>query len=283
MTPNQTCFEIYGWELGGDDHPTLDDPLWRRWRRIRCHGGWGVAADAWDGSQKKTERWAICVELLKITQKYLNFLKGFDLGLSPKRRWSLEKGNTSDFPWFPVDGAQAVVVGGECLSVCCREDASQHDSYCWSLKIHWFHITLPFFLHFISFWFQLKMSLTWADRLLRSFSSSSPYDKRVKTQLVADVPGMPRHIGYGTSRWLSWKTATDMRSEVKEISEKTSGLSLHSLKRGNLPVLPCKTRVFWLSGSRWSVWCPMTTMWSTKLVRWKPGWVRWMQPPQKRW
>lgn len=128
---------------------------------------------------------------------------------------------------------------------------------------------------------QLKMSLTWADRLLRSFSSSSPYDKRVKTQLVADVPGMPRHISYGTSRWLSWKTATDMRSEVKEISEKTSGLSLHSLKRGNLPVLPCKTRVFWLSGSRWSVWCPMTTMWSTKLVRWKPGWVRWMQPPQK--
>ena len=33
--------------------------------------------------KKKTERWAICVELLKITQKYLRMtlLKGFDLGL----------------------------------------------------------------------------------------------------------------------------------------------------------------------------------------------------------
>jgi len=108
-----------------------------------------------------------------------------------------------------------------------REDASQHDSYCWSLKIHWFHITLPFFLDFFLI-LQLKMSLTWADRLLRSFSSSSPYDKRVKTQLVADVPGMPRHISYGTSRWLSWKTATDMRiqkvktSEVKDIRTFTS-------------------------------------------------------------
>lgn len=27
---------------------------------------------------------------------------------------------------------------------------------------------------------------------LRSFSSSSPYDKRVKTQLIADVSGIPR-------------------------------------------------------------------------------------------
>lgn len=34
----------------------------------------------------------------------------------------MEKGNTSDFPCFPVDGAQAVAVGGECLSVCCRDN-----------------------------------------------------------------------------------------------------------------------------------------------------------------
>lgn len=166
------------------------------------------------------------------------------LGLKKMRRWSLEKRNTSDFPCFPVDGAQAVAVGGECLSVCCRdnEKTEKWQRGCfptWFVFLQfenpWISYHSAVFLRRFFLILQLKMCLTWADRLLRSFSSSSPYDKRVKTQLVADVPGMPRHISYGTSRWLSWKTATDMRSEVKEISEKTSGLSLHSLKRGRFP------------------------------------------------
>ena len=80
-------------------------------------------------SPKNTERWAICVELLEITYKASQLSKRLWLGLKEMRRWSLEKGNTSDFPWFPVDGTQAVVVGGKCLSVCCPDKEWQRGCF----------------------------------------------------------------------------------------------------------------------------------------------------------